>query len=605
MLAWMTQDAKGVEKSAVSYRQGKYRETILEQPKPERSLWPFVAAATVVVIIVAAIRWSLAHPFGIHWDEAEYLNLVRVDVQRLDSGKLLRLGGRILISSGGMPPAFRILALPFLALSGFHTTTARLASLAEFGLSSWFIYLATRRIGNQIAAAFAVLVFALSPEVVSASMFFGTDAPLYLATSAMLYYLFIHLSDPSERPSTWIGLGLALGLGFWAKASFFAIALPVLAFALLVDLYNHRSIRGGMSLYKAGATGGGIGASWWLLHVRQAISYAKHAREFVRNSLGPPSLSTWAQWLNSVVQCLVGHAVSILIASVAFVCLWTIVVRRERILDDLQRKAVGACACTALPIILVQLSGTNHLLRHISPAVIPLAIIVGLVASQTGWARSRVSLTASSVLFSAQLLMIVYPVIVPNTVPVSLGFVNGVLPWRVMARLEQWDWKPLQDISMSCGVDNPIISYLGGGRVFDPPHLQSPWVGGAATNTSPMKYPYPIWLWRYEDGPIKWQKVMDGAEHSDVVVTAPSYVGDESNKEDLDNQHNAEFADRLSHDPLFQQPIHLKMGQFAPIDVEVFVKSTLGCRTRSNASLDRNSPGNRTSESGMEERAFQ
>ena len=87
-----------------------------------------------------------------------------------------------------------------------------------------------------MAGAFAVLVFALSPEVVSASMFFGTDAPLYLATSAMLYFLFVNWTDPPERSSTWIGLGLAIGLGFWSKASFFAIAPPVIAFALIVSL---------------------------------------------------------------------------------------------------------------------------------------------------------------------------------------------------------------------------------------------------------------------------------------------------------------------------------------------------------------------------------
>ena len=73
-------------------------------PKLEKSLWPYFAAFTVAVIIVAAIRWSLAHPYGIHWDEAEYLNWVAVDLQRLYSGMLLRLGGRILSGAKGFLP---------------------------------------------------------------------------------------------------------------------------------------------------------------------------------------------------------------------------------------------------------------------------------------------------------------------------------------------------------------------------------------------------------------------------------------------------------------------------------------------------------------------
>src|SRR5580658_9105157 len=101
----------------------------MEEPSSERNLWPVFAAATVIVIILAAIRWSLAHPFGIHWDEALYFNDVGIDAQRLRTGMLLRLGGRILIKSGARPPAFRLLALPVLGLFGFHTTLARLVSL--------------------------------------------------------------------------------------------------------------------------------------------------------------------------------------------------------------------------------------------------------------------------------------------------------------------------------------------------------------------------------------------------------------------------------------------------------------------------------------------
>jgi len=119
-----------------------------------------------------------------------------------------------------------------------------------------------------------------------------------------------------------------------------------------------------------------------------------------------------------------------------------------------------------------------------------------------------------------------------------------------------------------------------------------------------MKYPDPNWLWRYEDGPIDWQKVMNGAEHSDIVVTAPGYVGEELIQEDVDNRYNAEFAERLSRDPLFRGPIHLTMGRFAPIDVQVFVKSTLGCSVANDAQVDRYGSWNQNSETDVAEGVF-
>ena len=334
----------------------------LEQPKSEGRFWPIFAAATTVIIMLAAIRWSLAHPYGIHWDEAQYFDDIGIDVQRLRSGLLLRLGGRILLKSFGHPPAFRLLALPVLGLFGFHTVTARLVSLACFGLSAWFIYLATRRIGTPVAGAFAVLVFSLSPEVVSASIFFSTDAPLYLATSAMLYYLFVCWTEGSTRPNNWIGLGLAIGLGFLSKASFVLIAFPVLAFWLVVSRYGHLGIPSLTSQRKAAALALLVAAPWWLFNIKSSIAYAQYARGFVRNSLGPPSLQTWMRWLSTVLQGLLGHGISVLIGLVAIACLHKVIVKREMILDPFQRIALGACACAGVA------DRPRATLRHESPA---------------------------------------------------------------------------------------------------------------------------------------------------------------------------------------------------------------------------------------------
>ena len=550
----------------------------MERPNHKTNFWPYFAAAAVIMMMLVALRWSLAHPYGTSWDEAEYINQVVIDAQRLETGRLLTLGGRILIKSWGRPPAYRLFALPVIALFGFHTVTARLASLACFGATSLFIYLATRRFSGQVASAFAVLVFALSPIVVSASSWLSTEGPLYLATSAMLYYLFVYWTDRSEGYANWIGLGLAVGIGFLSKASFVLVALPVLGLWLVIGRWMPQGFPTLVSQRKAALLAFLVAAPWWLLNIRPAVAEAHMARNFVQNSLGPPSPATWLRWADTVAQSLLGPGLSILVLLVMLAWLQKAIIKRDAILDPLRRVALGACACAGFPIVLAQLTGTNHLLRHISPAVIPLAIAVGILAETVGWIGSRIAIAISSVLFVGQALLIAFPIFFPNTRPVNPGFANGALPWRIMARRDQWNWMPVQDISRRCGIAAPRITYLGGGVAFDPPHIEYPFVlNGASTRQRPIYFPEVKWLWRPEEGPIKWPKVMDAVEQSDIVLTEPHYVRGEERWDDADNEHNSELAERLSQDLRFRGPIYIKMGRFQPVEVAVFLKKTLEC----------------------------
>ena len=120
----------------------------MEQIKSKINIWPVFATATMIIIIAAAICWSLHHPYGTSWDEAEYLNEAQIDAQRLQHGMLLRLGRKNSDKKLGASSAYRLFALPVLGLFGFHTVTVRLVSLACFVLSSLFVYLAARRVGK-------------------------------------------------------------------------------------------------------------------------------------------------------------------------------------------------------------------------------------------------------------------------------------------------------------------------------------------------------------------------------------------------------------------------------------------------------------------------
>lgn len=542
----------------------------LQPPASKRGFWLWFTAVSLLLIVMAAARWIFDHPYAVQADEAAYINQVQLDVQRLVSGKVVRLAGRIILGDRGRPPAYRVLALPVLAVTGFHTSTARFVSLGLMGLSLCFIYLTARRIATPVAGAVAVLFFLLSPEVISAGMLFSTEGPLFVSTSAMLYFLSAYWSS-SELPHKWVGLGLAIGLGLLSKTSFVLVLFPVAGFTLFA---NRRRLGRPtvISFLKAGALAFALAAPWWLINVRQGLSFAKFAMDSPRNSLGKLGLSTWANWVSTIVQGLLGYGLTIILVLLAIVAFRKIVIQRERILDSSQRTALMACACAALPLLLVQATGVNHLLRYLTPALIPLAIIVGVLADQVGWTRRWQPVTALAGCFALQLIVIVAPVVFPNTQPVDPGFANGGLPWRVMIRFDQWNWKPIRDVSRGCGLELPKIAFLGNGRAFTPAHIEYPWIVEGA------RPPDVKWLWRYEEGPLDWRRVRSSVRESDIVLTAPDYVGQVSDSQDLDNQHNAEFAAQLAQDPLFRQPIRLEMGRFEPVEILAFLKKDLACR---------------------------
>lgn len=550
----------------------------LGKTKRERQSWTLFAVGVVFLLLVAASRWILSHPYGIHWDEAFYFNEALADIHKLHSGSLRQFASILIGGDPFRPPAYRLFALPFLALFGFHTVLARFLTLGFWVATAVLIYLTSRRIASPVAGAVAVLIFCLAPEVLSASIFFSTEGPLFLATSAMLYFLWDYWSDGSPR-NHWIGLGLTLAVGLLSKITFVLIAFPILALALVSDRARNHGMQQVKELLKAGALAFIIAAPWWLKNIGPASRYSTVIRQEPRESFGAPSLLTSAKWLGSVVMGLLGPAIAILICLVVIVSVRKILINKEAILKPVHRTAVWTCVCAALPLVALQLSGMNHNLRYLTPAIIPLAIAVGVLADATGWIHSRAGFALSTVLIVAQLLMIVTPVAFPKTYPVDPGLVNGGLPWGIMVRFEQWDWKPLRNIAHNCELDKPKISVLGMGRPLNPPQILYPWfLDGTLSSDNWFWSSQPVWLWRYSEGTLDWQKVMSLAGESDVVVTAPDFIGQVSDKQDLDNRYNREFAERLTSDPRFQGPFRLEMGRFQPVEVDVFVKRSAVCQ---------------------------
>ena len=90
---------------------------------------------------------------------------------------------------------------------------------------------------------------------------FYTEYPLFLATTGAFYFLVSSLESKSDAPRNWIGLGLSIGLGLLAKASFLLIAAPLLGFVLVAG--RIRALIGPPPLFavKAGALASLIAAT--------------------------------------------------------------------------------------------------------------------------------------------------------------------------------------------------------------------------------------------------------------------------------------------------------------------------------------------------------
>jgi hypothetical protein len=350
-----------------------------------------------------------------------------------------------------------------------------------------------------------------------------------------------------------------------SKLSFAFVAVPVLCFALV----GRRTSFGGPPpsfAIKAGALGTLIAAPWWWVNGGLALDYGRYARNFAYHSLGTPSLETWISWLHSVVHSLIGPGVTVVVALVVLAWIWKRLKQQDVCHRPLHGGLFLVCICGALPPVLVQLSGTNHLLRHITPSLVPAAIGVGLLAEISGWGQSRSLLLISCLALFAQLIMIVLPTYCPNSSDEGAGLINGTYAWRAMTRFDQWDWNALREVSNSEGREEPKIAILGCSRNFNPAQIRYVWARAGKFETKVNE------LWRYERGAIDWDKVMESASQSDIVLTTPDYYGGVGTDTAVDNRHNAEFAARLSHDPRFRRPIRLSLGRFEPVDVDVFIK---------------------------------
>jgi Dolichyl-phosphate-mannose-protein mannosyltransferase len=536
--------------------------------------WLGFALCTLIVLSFASYFWLAAHPHPLNWDEAFYFNRVHGDVWTLKN-----LGERKLLEvfwneDRARPPLYRLLAFPVALIFGSNPFILRLISLLSLWISLGFVFLTVRRIGGTTAGALAAIVLSLCPVILQPSLFFLTEHSLYLSISATLYFLLRDWNREPERvrSTSWIGLGIALGLGSLSKVTFATIAGPIMLTAFILS---------GLKIVRtASALGFAILLPWWIANWKPAWEFAQYSAKFIRSSIGPAGQpDTILRWLGVVVQSGFGIPVALLLL-VIFIAFALQLWRKQLQFDRTQLSALCVCAAGFVPLWLLAAFGDNHNPRLISPSFFPLIATVGILAALIPWMKARWFAATTTALLACQLFIIVAPS--PGEPQYKSTEASlFVTPWRsrtterllslnpasVMGRQDQWDWTQLRSLSLERQLTQPKIAYLGNIDRINDPQIRFPWIQN--DRDIPV-----IELWRSALGePIDWENVMKIASESDAIVTQPISAGASGlgKYANADSQHNNELIDRVRATDRFEE-VRLKMGQFEPVEIVVFLR---------------------------------
>jgi len=534
--------------------------------------WQFLAVIVVTVAFTTAFQWVADHPFAGHMDEAVYLNQVQSDAMALDERGIKGLARSILYQDRAKPPAYRLTVLPVTSVwDNFSLTTLRIISLVFILFSLVFVYLTATQLAGAINGAFSVIFLTLCPLILSVNKYYGTELPLIFAIAAMFYFLFSTWDREDNHWLKWVGLGVALGIGAWSKLTFVFVAGPVILVAFVLSLRRVIIGPSPVFLLKASLLGIVLAAPWWILNLKSMLDYALYAGAgFTRHALSP---SLWEKLTGMPV--LYAHqalgptlALFVVVISIVLVTRYFLVANAK--FSNKHRGALWVCLAGILPIIMLQIIGNNQNVRFVIVSLIPFALAVGIVVSINQWLRKPVVIGVLTVMFGFQLFQIAMSPQLDSKeaqrIAEERGFFGaGPAEVFVYADHAQWNWGPLRDIAISHNITSPSIAHLGNGSSFSSHHMKVAW-GRQGEGISAK------WLWRHENGEIDWAKIENDLLNVNIVLTAPGYKGNPLDKQELDNQHNTEFAERLRLDKRFMAPITLKMGITKPVEILVFVR---------------------------------
>lgn len=497
-------------------------------PMKPRLAWA-IAVGCGVAVAVSCAFWIRANPLPSYYDEALYAIYAVIDAWAARTYGWMGALYAMWRVDPSVPPAFRLLALPFSLMAAPSLTLLRALSLAGLFAAAAIAAEGVRRAAGSAAGAMAYLFTVSLPILALATRMFGTEYPLLLAVALFVFAL------TSPRAGLWMTISVALGLV--AKTSYAVVALPMLAAAAFVFPERRRPLA-------AGAVAGVVLSLWWWTHEpMRAIRFGIESGRFIRHNVGSP----W-RWAYEFLRCDLGFFLTAAIVVIA-IAAW----RR------LSPLAI-VCLAGALPLLVLHATSVNHNPRLIA---VP-AMLIALAAAASSPHLGRWQQAACIALAAIQVAVM--------TVPRRRGE-NVSYIWRgvseVMAPVEQWDWTPLHRFADARGLAQPRIAILGEGYAFNPPQIRYAW--------RPLRGWVPVMsLYEWSGGaPFDLRRTVERAAAAQIVVTAPGYRGDPSDGQTPNNRYNEAFAAALARDPRFAGPYALDVGVRRPAPVQVFVVTPL------------------------------
>lgn len=529
------------------------------------SFWPTFALVVSGIIFSAIWFYILDAPLPKSWDEAIYFNRAHLDWHVFQKSGLRGLIAALRYEDTYHPPAYRMLALPYNLIFGVHPISLKAHALFFWCLTLWLIYLTGKSLAGAGAGAFAVIYLAICPIIIYTAEQFYTEYALYFAIAGLFLATVKVMQSERERFVHWVAFAGCVALGGLAKFSFFFILAPFALILLFLGLRGVNAKPTPLFLITSIGFGGLLLLPWWISNLPVVLDYLFNtAATFERHSLGQGvSLGKFLAWMRLIRWTVLGPTMAL----VALLLLAAFALRRNRF-DKQKKVVIGVFLLSIAPTLIITFSGTNNNPRFVGPALFGLAIALGVIAETTRWLVSWKGRLILAGLIVWQLAVLVWPT--PGDPRYQKGDESKTLLvanyTNMFRRPDQWDWEGFWAL-VPKQMERPIIGELGQGSAMNPPQINSPW---AKRN---MQAEVRL-LWRYELGPIDWERVMQEAAKCHVIVTAPDYVGKKASKFDLDNQHNTEFMRRLAQDERFEGPIRLSIGRFDPVELVIFFTKT-------------------------------
>ena len=502
-----------------------------------KRLLGLVAAACLIAVIAGCFGWVVANPQPVYFDEALYANSVINDLAATRAHGIAGFLDAYWRVDPLRPPAERLLVFPIVLAFGPQLFLLRAVSIIGFLLAALWLGATVRVAAGDAAAALTMALVVAAPVLVHAVKMYGTEFPLVLALVGTAWYL-------TARPRQWPLLGLCIGIGLLSKVSYLVSGGPML-FAALLGKSRWPDIARPRAIVSASFLGAAIAGTWWIRDGLVAWNYGRFAATSAQHSLGSwRSVQTFVRFTNEAARCGLGYGIAALAIVVALMVLF-------RRLPPLSPASESLCvlllAGSVLPPLLSYF-GRNHNPRYVVPSVF---LVVGILAiTMAANAHLRWTVAAIAVV---QVVLMVFPRTWPDH--------EYSVIWRgvteVMAPAEQWDWGRLRELADTVGERSPIIAIRGAGYALNPQQIIYAW--GEAGR--------PVAVMVLEEGPAI--AIQRAARFADIVVTAPGYTGDPSDRQPEANAGNDALMSALQSDPRFTPPVRLDVGLFSPAPVSV------------------------------------